>query len=67
MNVIFRHYLENDYNDLKNNLIESGQYDPIWDSKENIKDMDIIVATINNNIIGSISIVKYGTFTAQRV
>ncbi len=63
--ITFRLYTDSDYEPVKLNLIESGQFDSIWDSKENIKDMCTLLAVYDDDIIGSISLSKYGEKTGQ--
>ena len=72
MNIKFRNYTEDDYENLKYNLVASQQFDDIWDSKKQFQGMidqdlnSIILACDNKDrIIGSICVVQYGGETAQ--
>jgi len=66
MNIEFKLYKPQYYDAIKANLIDSGQFDELWDSKDNINGMDhIVMAMLDNSVIGSVCIMKYGGVTAQ--
>lgn len=65
-----RLYHPNDYIHVKQNLIESGQFDPIWDSSDNLNGImnqggAILLGLIDGIIVGSVCIVSYGTEASQ--
>lgn len=65
-NIIIRNYRDSDYENVKFNLQEGALFDPIKDTKENLKIKNkrnpgsIIVATINKKVVGNIFIVEDG-------
>lgn len=61
-----RNYNNNDYRELASILKDSGLFDEVWDSEDNLKSIidknpqSILVAEENDKVIGDIFIIPYG-------
>lgn len=61
-----RNYKNQDYSKVASILKESNLFDEVWDSDENLASMvennpeSILVAEVNNDVVGNLLIVPYG-------